>query len=478
MSSPAVTRGATDTTTRTAPAPVAGKPALRPLLVVGLCVAAAIALALGNPTQPEIGVLLGLTFGSSLLILNNAAWAMAPLLISELSIGSYFVPQLGLSLRLAAVLIALVGTATVVLRSSAISDPRFKRVFLPSVVLLILATSIDFLTSGSDYATKYLRYQIVQLLALAVTAAVIRERRDILRIAAVALPITLAAALIALWQHVAHGSALAADLVGLWKGRSVGLSGSPVLLANQLAFPVVPVLGLLATGPWKRDRLRLALCVIAGLLTIGLYLTYTRSALLALGPGILAIGLCLRGRRQKLIIGGIVGAYLAFQLLAGTGLIGARYYETAATDTSAASHQSLLDVALKIAFDHPLVGIGHEHFEEVSLQYLDEVPTSNGEEAIGNERPHNDFLTVWISWGIGALIVYVALFLGTVRNYWIATRSPDLLIRGLAIGCIGGLATYATNSAFHNYLDSSALLWVYAGGSVALARMAEGRFRS
>ena len=57
-------------------------------------------------------------------------------------------------------------------------------------------------------------------------------------------------------------------------------------------------------------------------------------------------------------------------------------------------------------------------------------------EAIGNERPHNDFLTVWISWGIGALIVYVALFLGTVRNYWIARRSDDLLLRGLAIGCI------------------------------------------
>ena len=112
----------------------------------------------------------------------------------------------------------------------------------------------------------------------------------------------------------------------------------------------------------------------------------------------------LRGTRQKLILGGIVGAYLAFQLLAGTGLIGARYYETAATDTSAASHQSLLDVALKVAFDHPLIGIGHEHFEEVSLQYVDEVPASNGDEAIGNERPHNDFLTVWISWGIGALI--------------------------------------------------------------------------
>lgn len=453
-------------------APGVAKPPLRPLLIGALGLAVGIALALGSPSQPEIGILIGLALGSALLILNNAAWAMAPILIGELSMASYLIPQLGMSLRLVAIGIATVGVGALVLRSSTLADPRFKRIVIPALALLALATAFNALTSGGDYTVKYLRYQGVQFLALLVTAAVIRSRRDILRVAAIVLPIALAGALVALWQHFARNSALGSDLVTVWKGRSVGLAGSPVLLANQLAFPLVPLLGFLAVGPWRRDRLRLALCAVLGILLIGLYFTYTRSALLAIAPGIVAIGLCLRGRRKVLLVGAVVAGYLAFQLLAGTGLIGARYYKNAENDTSAASHESLLGVALAIAFDNPLTGIGHEHFEEVSMQYAGEVPVSEGEAAIGTERPHNDFLTVWISWGIGALIAYVAVFVGALRNFRLAARSDDLLIRGLAIGCIGGLATYATNSAFHNYLDSSALLWIYAGGSIALARMA------
>lgn len=455
------------------PPPTAGKPGLRPLVIGMLGIAAAVATALGNPGHPEVGILLGLTLGSALLVLNNVAWALAPLLICELTICSYFVPQLGMSLRLAAVVIATLLVGLVLLRSSTLADQRFRRVFLPALLLLALATAINFMTSGAEYGIKYLRYQAVQILALVITAAVIRSRRDVWRIAAIILLATLAGAFVALWQHYARSTALASDLVSIWKGRSVGFSGSPVLLANQLAFPLVPLLGVLAVGPWRRDRLRLALLAAAGLLLAGLYMTYTRSALLAVGPGLLVIGLCLRGLRQKIILGSLVGAFLAFQLLAGTGLIGARYYKTAENDNSAASHESLLNVALKVAFANPFTGIGHEHFEEVSLQYADEVPVSGGDESIGNERPHNDFLTVWISWGIGALLVYVGIFLGAAKNYWRAARSADPLIRGLAIGCIGGLATYATNSAFHNYLDSSALLFIYAGGSVALARLAE-----
>jgi O-antigen ligase len=466
---------ATHPTARATVAPTTSGPPLRALLIGVALAALGGAAALGDPERGEVGLLIGLTLGSALLILNGAAWALAPILIGELAIASYFVAQLGMSLRLAATLLAVIGAATIILRSSTLADPRFRRVFLPALALVAIATAGNLLFSGSEYTIKYLRYQAVQLLALLVTAAVIRGRRDLLRVGAMVLPIALLGAFVAVWQHYARGSALGSDLVSIWKGRSVGLTGSPVLLANQLAFALVPVLGLLAAGPWRRDRPRLALCAIAGLLALGLYFTYTRSALLALGPGLLAIGLCLGGGRRKLLVGGVVGAVLAFQLLAGTGLIGARYYKTAENDTSAASHESLLNVALAVALDNPLAGVGHEHFEEVSLGYLDEVPVSPGEGAIGTERPHNDFLTVWISWGVFALVVYVALFLGALRNYRIAAASDDPLIRGLAIGCVGGLATYAVNSAFHNYLDSSALLWVYAGGSVALARLVEER---
>jgi len=173
-----------------------------------------------------------------------------------------------------------------------------------------------------------------------------------------------------------------------------------------------------------------------------------------------------------LIVGGVLGAMALFQLLARTGLIGERYYRSAEDDNSAASHEALWQVGFAIALDNAIIGIGHEHFEEVSLAYSGAVDANAGSESLGVERPHNDFLAVWTSWGIVAMAAYLALFVGATKNFLAATRSADPLVGGLAVGGIGWLATYAANSAFHNYLDSSTLLWVFAGLSVVLARNA------
>ena len=71
-----------------------------------------------------------------------------------------------------------------------------------------------------------------------------------------------------------------------------------------------------------------------------------------------------------------------------------------------------------------------------------------------------------------ALLAYVALFVGAIVNCVAAVKSDDLLIRGLAVGTLAGVVRYGVDSAFHNYLDSSTVLWAYAGLSVALAHLA------
>jgi O-antigen ligase len=163
-----------------------------------------------------------------------------------------------------------------------------------------------------------------------------------------------------------------------------------------------------------------------------------------------------------------------FVLAEGTGLFGRRLYKDVEEDRSASSHEALLRVGVAVALDRGFTGIGHEHFEEVSLGYVDvaqQDDQTNGVQAIGIDRPHNDFLSVWISWGFLALVVYICIFVNTLRNLKIAARSPDVLIRGLSVGCAGGVIVYAVNSAFHNSMDNSLVLWLYAGFSVALARM-------
>jgi O-antigen ligase len=449
----------------------AGRPGLRPLLAAMVAATVVISQFGLNWGRPEEGLLVGLALGAFLLVPNGIAWTLGPVLICELTIASYYFADYGLSLRLIVTGLA-VALALPTILSANRADPRYRRVFLPALALLAISTIGNLSLSDEDYTIKYLRYQVLQLLALVLVACVVRGKRDIVRLAALLLPLMVASAFIAIWQHYARGSAPSSDLVSIWKGRSVGLGGSPVIIANQLTAGLVPLLGLLATLRWRRDRWLAATVIAALVLALGLYFTYTRSAPLALAPGLLAMGLCLRGQRRLIMVGGVVGAAAMFQLLAGTGLIGSRYYLGAEEDNSAASHDALFQVALAIALDNPITGVGHEHFEEISLDYAGDVGAAGDNASIGVDRPHNDFLTVWISWGIAALVAYIFLFIGAIKNFVAAARSPDPLIAGLGVGGVGWLATYAANSAFHNYLDSSTLLWVFAGLSVVLARSA------
>ncbi|MDP9380524.1 MAG: O-antigen ligase family protein [Chloroflexota bacterium] len=364
------------------------------------------------------------------------------------------------------------------LRDSA-NRKLLRRVLLPSVALVIVATVVDSTFSDSDYVIKYFRYQTVQVLVLLVAAAVISSRRDLKRVALVALAVGLVAAVACVWQHYGAQSAIYGNTqpsaIKDWKGRSVGLSDSPVTVGNQLTFVLMPLLGVLAAGPMRRDRARMMLCAAVLVVFAGLNFTYTRSAVFAIGPGLVLMGLYLRGRRRVVVLGMVVGLFVMFQMLEGTGLIGSRYYKDASEDRSASSHEALWDVGLAVALDNAIMGIGHEHFEEVSLEYLhvldEELIAMGGAGSIGQERPHNDWLSVWTSWGILALVAYIGIFVGALRNLAVAAGNSDTLVRGLAVGCAGGLATYALNSAYHNYMDSSTTLWLYAGASVALARL-------
>jgi O-antigen ligase len=168
---------------------------------------------------------------------------------------------------------------------------------------------------------------------------------------------------------------------------------------------------------------------------------------------------------------------VSYFVLQGTGVIGSRYYKDASKDKSAADHMALFEVGLRVALDNPILGIGHEAFEELAVEYTGEIETNqtgsgpSGVSALGSSRPHNDFLLVWMSWGIFALLAYCGIFLGALLNFAKAAGSGDPLIRGLAVAGAGGLGAYAANSFFHNYLDSSTLLWVFAGLSIALTRL-------
>lgn len=439
--------------------------------------AAMLAVSIG-PVGSGVGLVI-LSFASFAFVRRSLAWALVPVLATELTVASYRIPVLGTTQRLTVVVVGILLASAAVLTLFRSHDANFKRVLVPSVALVVVATLVNLMTSGSSYSLKYARYQCVQVLGLVLVAAVIRTRKDLLIVAKAALAIAVGGGIAAVWQHYARYSAPAANLdaalalVGS-KGRSIGLSASPVTLGIQLGPILVTLLGYLVCVRWRQGRSRVALIAALIVVLLGLYVSYTRSAELALVPAILAVALCFRDRRRTLLIAFVIVAVVAYEGLHGTGFIGSRYYANSSNSSSTAAHVALWQADLAIAFNSPFIGIGRQNFEAVAASYAGAAGTavSAGNGALGKERPHNDFLSVWLSWGILALIAYLAIFFGTLKNLLVATRSEDLLVRGIAIGSFGAVVAYGVNSAFHNSMDSSLLLWLYAGFSVSLARLA------
>jgi O-antigen ligase len=427
-----------------------------------------------------LSTLHGLIGGSLLLAFSSPVFAVIAPVLTEYSSSHYSLPE-GVSLRLLATALGFLFGLGAVLRLVGRFDRRLLWVLGPALALVLLATVLNAMYTSPDYTIKYLRYQLLQIMILLLVAGAIQTRLDLKRVALVVLAIGVVSAFMALWQHYERPSApfvaVGSRQIASGPDRAVGLNMNYIHLANTLLWIGTGLLGFLLANRWRSDRRHFALMACALMAIAAVYFTYTRSAMLALGPALIAMSIFLSPRRRVLVYGLLVGAAVSYFVLQGTGVIGGRYYKDASKDKSAADHLALFEVGLRVALDNPVLGIGHEAFEFLAADYGDEIQPSqsgtgpSGLGALGSARPHNDFLLVWMSWGIFALLAYCGIFVGALLNFAKAARSGDPLIRGLAVGGVGGLGAYAANCFFHNYLDSSTLLWAFAGLSVALVHL-------
>jgi O-antigen ligase len=440
--------------------------------------------ALGGARTPLQLLVLFAVGASAVFVARSPGWAVVPLLIVDLSMTEERVPGLGLSLRLLVTLIATLCALAIVARTRSLpiggTSARF--VVVPAAVFVVVATVVNLLFSEIGFVVKYLRYQLVLVLTMALVIVLVRDRRALTIVTLATLATAVVSALVAIGQRIGGPLALYAttssEVILAFGERVLGLSGSPVTLANTLVSVAVPAFGFLAVAWPDARRARLPVLLAALVVLVGVYLTTTRSALIAVAAGALVILAAVEGRRQLAVFGLVVVAVMVLGASVAVGLIDQRFLEGADEDKSAASHVGIMQVAFAVALDNLVFGIGREHFEQVSRAYESEVSVGGGAQAqragqgaVGALRPHNDFLEVWSSWGTVGLLAYLGIFAGALRNFVVARRAPDPLVRGLAVGCLAGLVAYGLNSFFHNYLDSSVILWCYAGLSAVLASM-------
>lgn len=401
--------------------------------------------------------------------LKEPVWAMASLLISQISIPSYMVGPLSLRLLL------LILTGIVLWRTHTQEKiqlgKKARRVIIPLIVLIVISIISNFFNSSLDFVFKDFRNWSAGLLIVIFLPAVIKNVRDLKLLGGVAIIGMTISAIVALEQ----------SFVGL--GRVQGISESKLQLAYILCVGFLAVLGILIVEGKKGGNRRLLIPAV--LMLPALYLTYTRSALVALLFGLVALFLFMKTRiKSEMILLVILGVTLYLSVSGTTESFSFSARSQSQQEDSSVTRKMLWQTGLAIARDNPVVGIGGDRYEIVSLQYMDaiDIPLLQQDEdryrfyknmGLGTTSIHNDFLKMWVSYGIIALIVLLWIILAILRNCIDSFRiSKQKFIRGLSVGLAAGLITYTVNAFYHNLLAEFPLLWLIAGFSVAIFKLA------
>jgi len=418
--------------------------------------------------------------------MRRPVWILAALIVSELTILNYIYEfgSFQISNRLVLTLASVPVVLPHVLQRPDLG-PKAKSMVLAALAFFAVATFANLVASDGAYVLKFSRFLITGLIALVLAPAVVNSRDDVRDLSLVVVVVGAASALVAVLQHysqftdvplyqaIPHLGA-GPDTFASWNGRAVGLTENPIYVTTSLLFFAMFLLGVLLLGNLE-PRMRLFFTAILLMTVAALFFSYTRSWVYSAGLGVMAMVLLYRGRysREFVILMILAGAVFLYWSDAQNN----RYTQDASEDSSAATRPVLWEVGLNIALDHPYLGVGHDKFLEISPDYASRIGRSalerqNAVSALGRYQPHNDFLNVWLSWGTGALVLYLALFLLSIQNYLeVFFKTNEPLLRGLALGGLGAVLAFGANSFFHNLFDSSLTVWLLAGLSLALTKL-------
>jgi O-antigen ligase len=279
---------------------------------------------------------------------------------------------------------------------------------------------------------------------------------------------------------VAYGFAQQAHVDPIWdvlnRGRIFSTLGQANNLAAYLVLALPLVLGL-ALASVSRPA-RIALLLLVGGVVGALALTLSRGgylgALFAVSTfALLALPRLAMDRRRLagalVAVIAIVAIVVAVRPVAeSAGRIVDRVRQLTEFDAgSGALHLDLWAVGIRIAVDHPLLGVGPEMFPAVFPQYRDAVLPSDQAAIVARfrpESPHNVPIAIAAGAGVPALAAYVTLIglalAAGLRRWRIAEPTERILVAGLIAAVIGHFVTDFFMTA---EVSTSWLLWVLLG---------------
>lgn len=456
------------TSQRLLPDRPAGLPPAAPLLLAALFGAAIVAAVL--PAAAGGAVLLACGLGLAVLI---RPWLGLPLLalltpfaaLQPLPLGG--LPVDGADLALAWVLVAWLAQGVAQRR---IVVPRPPLFWPMTALLAVLALSLVDAQSYRDGLPELIKWAQVLALYLAVAALLPRARAGWL-LAALLLAAMLQAAL-GIYQFVTQTGPEAFILLGRFM-RAYGAFRQPNPYAGYLGLiaPLAISLALwawtarLRGGPRVALKLRVALLAAAGLISVGLLVSWSRGAWLAFAAA--AAVVVLAHARKAAPLAFVLAAGIAAALALGgaddllpASLIGRladlREYvglvdvaRTEVTDANFAVIERLAhwQAALGMWTDHPWLGVGAGNYAAAYAGY--NLP--RWYEALGHA--HNVYLNFAAEAGLLGLAAYLWLWTASLWQALRAAAAGDRFTAAVGAGVLGAL----THATVHNLFDN---LWV------------------
>jgi O-antigen ligase len=278
--------------------------------------------------------------------------------------------------------------------------------------------------------------------------------------------------------------ALLFGAVGFWQWATRDIFWNPKVIAGNAYAPffrvnsvfwdpsmygrfmVVAILAgvvLLLFGPWRRYDLVIGVTIVA--LWAALLFSFSQSSFAALVAGVL-VAAALAWRSRAAIALGLVAAVMISLGVAPPELQYARHNVVAssasALDRVTRGRFDLVWNGLKIAADHPIVGVGVGGFERAYSDRVD-VP-----KRIKEPESHNTPVTMAAEGGVVGLALF-AWLLAAALLLALRRRAADrtaIWVGGLVAGV--GLTAVFVHSLFYNAFFEDPMVW----GFLALAALA------
>lgn len=421
-----------------------------------------------------------------LLGLNRPVWLIAAIVISQLTITTYYVnTPFGINISLRLVLLIIIGL--ILIRSyrqgQFNAGPQARSLLLPTLILIVISLISDIANTSAAVAFKDFRDLIAGLMILGFIPVAVRSVYDLKILGAVAFVGIASSALIGIMQNyniLGMQSVMLIPQIIDADFRIPGMAESSLELSYVISSVFLVLFCLLfvkTLAPGLKLVMFSAMLVLAG----AIYLTYSRSALIAIMFGIFSIFFFLKTRiRSEIVLVGflLMSGILMITPLGNESIVGRA---ESSQENSSVARLILWQAGINIALDHPLLGIGTDKFYEVSAQYQSSVDTSLiayekqeywGYRTLGNQPIHNDYLNFWVSNGTLALLAFIWIFIAIMHNLAIAFQyASNNFLKLLSAGLAASLVAYGVNTFYHNVLGTISLFWILGGLALAVAKL-------